>query len=75
MRSKGSCTANLLLCEKQLLLSFSTNDKDSTQCLLACILHTAALNTDPDSCTPEVKPHPLKTSMGCLSDYSSHGAK
>ena len=33
--------------EKQLPLSFSTNGKDSTQCLLACILHTAALNTDP----------------------------
>ena len=25
------------------------------------ILHTAALNTDPDSCPLEVKPHPMKT--------------
>ena len=47
--------------KKQLLLSFSTNGKDSTQRLLACIWHTAALNTDLDSCPPEVKPRPMKT--------------
>ena len=41
--------------------SFSTNGKDSTQHLLACILYTAALNTDPDSCPPEVKPRSMKT--------------
>ena len=28
---------------------------------LAFILHIAALNTDHDSCLPEVKPHPMKT--------------
>ena len=61
MRSRGSCTANLSPCEKQLLLSFSTNGKDSTQRLLACIMHTDALNTDPDSCPPDVKPRPMKT--------------
>ena len=60
-RSSGSCTANLSPWEKQLLLSFSTNGKDSTQRLLACITHTDALNTDPDSWPPEVKPHPMKT--------------
>ena len=48
MRSRGSCTVNFYVpCEKELLLFFSTNYKDSTQCLLAYILHT---NTDPDSC-------------------------
>ena len=47
--------------EKQLLLSLSTNGKDATQCLLACTMHTDALNTDPDSCPLEVKPHPMKT--------------
>ena len=31
------------------------------QRLLACIMHTDALNTDPDSCPPEVKPRPMKT--------------
>ena len=40
-------------CGKQ--QSFSTNGKDSMYCLLVCILDTAALNTDPDSCPPEVK--------------------
>ena len=40
---------------------YQSNDKDSTQCLLACILHTAALNTDPDSCLPEVQPRKMKT--------------
>ena len=40
---------------------FKTNGKDSTYPLLACILHTAALNTDPDSSPPEVKPRPMKT--------------
>ena len=34
--------------------------KDSTQRLLAYILYTATLNTDPDSCPPEVKPRPMK---------------
>ena len=29
--------------------------------LLACIMHTDALNTDPDSCPPEMKPRPMKT--------------
>ena len=29
--------------------------------LLACILHTAAQNLDPDFCPPEMKPHPKKT--------------
>ena len=60
-QSRGSCTANLSPCEKQLLLSFSTNGKDSTYQLLACILHTTVLNTDPNSCPPEVKPRPMKT--------------
>ena len=46
-------------CENQLLLSSNSNGKD--QHLLACILPTAALNTDPNSCPPEVKPHPMKT--------------
>ena len=40
---------------------FSTNSKDSTQRLLACTMHTDALNTDPDSCPPEVKLRPMKT--------------
>ena len=40
---RGSCTVDLSPWEKQLPLSFSTVDKD----LLACTLHTAALNTDP----------------------------
>ena len=34
--------------------------------LLACILHTAVLNTDHNSCPPEVMPCPMK------SIYSSH---
>ena len=35
---------------------------DSTQRLLACsFLHTAALNTDPNSCPLEAKPLPMKT--------------
>ena len=59
-RSKGSCTVNLSPCEKQLLLQY-INGKGATKCLLACILHTAALNTDPDSCPPEAKPCPMKT--------------
>ena len=46
------------------LLSFSTNGKDSTQHLQACIMHMAVLNTDPDSCPPEVKPCPMKTFSG-----------
>ena len=32
---------------------------------IACILHTAVLNTDPNSCPPEVKPHPMKTIYSC----------
>ena len=60
-RSRGSCTAHLPPWEKQLLLSLSTDRKDSTQHLLACVMHTDALNTDPDSCPPEVKPRPMKT--------------
>ena len=44
--SRGSCTANLSPCEKQLLLSFSTNGKHSTQHSLACILRKVSLNTD-----------------------------
>ena len=58
-RSRGSCIANLLSWEKQLLLSFNTNGKDSTWCSLPCILYTGALNTDPYSCPPEVKPRPM----------------
>ena len=27
----------------------------------ACILHVSALNIDPDSCPPEVRPRPMKT--------------
>ena len=59
VRSRGSCIADLSSSEKQLFLSFGT--KDLMYRLLACILHTAALNTDPDSCPPEVKSHPMKT--------------
>ena len=77
-RSRSSCTANLSPWEKQLLLSFSTNGKDSTQRLLACIMHTDALKTDPDSCPMEVKPRPMKTIYMCtaidhnkVSSYSS----
>jgi len=40
---------------------FKQQGKDSTQRLLAYILYTAMLNTDPDSCPPEVKPRPMKT--------------
>ena len=40
---------------------FQANGKDSTTWrLLACILHTAALSTNPDSCPLEVKPRPIK---------------
>ena len=62
-RSRGSCTVNLLPWEKQLLLSFNTNGKDthSVWHSLPCILYTGALNTDPYSCPPEVKPRPMKT--------------
>ena len=45
--------------KKQLLSSFSTNGKDSMWGF--CILHTAALNTSPDSCPLEMKPRPIKT--------------
>ena len=57
---KRQLYSKLSPCEKQLLLSFNTNGKDSTYPLLACILHTAALNTDPDSCPSKVKPRPTK---------------
>ena len=51
--------------------SFSTNGKDSMQHLLACMMHTDVLNTDPDSCSPEVKPRPMKTIYIQVSlDYS-----
>ena len=62
-RSRGSCKANLLSCEKQLLLSFNTNGKDTHPmwCSLPCILYTGALNTDPNSCPLEMKPRPMKT--------------
>jgi len=42
---------------------FNTNGKDSMQRLpvLACSLDAAALNTDPNSCPLEVRPHPMKT--------------
>ena len=33
---------------------------------LASILHIAAPNTHPDSCPPEVKPHPIKTICSSL---------
>ena len=29
-------------------------------CFLACIFHTVSPNADPNSCPPEVKPHPLR---------------
>ena len=41
--------------------AFCTDSKDLLQRLLACVLHAAALNTDPNSCPPEVRPHLMKT--------------
>ena len=38
--------------------------------LLACIVHTAALNTDPNSCPPEVKPHTMKTFLMLMSSQT-----
>ena len=80
MRPKGSCTAKLSSWEKQLLLSSNSNGKNSTKCLLAYILYTTALNTDPDSCPPEVKLRPMKTiysmwqklGMNLLTQYRLH---
>ena len=35
--------------------------REAASFILACILHTATPNTDPNSFPPEVKPHPTKT--------------
>ena len=37
-------------------------------------MHTDALNTDPDSCPPEVKPRPMKTSILVVYDCSKSPA-
>ena len=42
--------------------------------LLACILHTTVLNTDPNSCPPEVKPRPMKTIHRPTNTCTSHQA-
>ena len=48
--------------------SFSTESKDSIQCLLACILHTAVPSADPDSCPLKVKLRLMKT-IGWSSNF------
>ena len=55
------------------LLPFSTNGKDSTWCLLASILCTAALNTDPNSCPLKVKRRPMKTIYVHVPDVTADG--
>ena len=45
---------------------------------VACILHIAVLNTDPDSCPPEVKPHPIKTTYTTINNelkFYMHGGR
>ena len=60
MRNEEAAVQRTFHLEQRSCLLSGTNGKDSMG-LLACILRTGALNTDPDSCLPEVKPRPMKT--------------
>ena len=47
--------------ERHTSLPSNTESKGLDEALLARVLHTPALNADPNFCPPELNPYPIKT--------------